>query len=311
VQQNKREAFMKVLIGYDGSTHADAAIDDLERAGLPENVDATILSAIEWPMTEALRHWGTTETDFSPEWMERITAARELAERGADRLRNLFPRWNVRIEPSGGNPAESILNMAKTWPADLIVIGTHGRSALARVMLGSVSLKVMREAVCSVRVGRLNHHEGPTRLLIGMDGSEEAETALNAVCGRSWPEGSEARIVGVHEILIPINSERIAIGERIYEQTNEDEFLRIKHAAKEAADKVRAAGLTATGIVEEGDPKGILVRDARDWQADTIFVGARGLGRIEGLLLGSVSSATVAHAPCTVEVVRAPVSQAA
>jgi nucleotide-binding universal stress UspA family protein len=302
---------MKVLIGYDGSTYAEAAIDDLRRAGLPENADAVVLSAIEWPMTESLRHWGTTETDFSPEWMERITAARQLAEQGAERLRQLFPLWNIRIEPSGGDPADSILNLAKTWPADLIVLGTHGRSALARVVLGSVSLKVMREAVCSVRVARLNHHVGDLRLSIGMDGSAAAEAALNELCSRSWPAGSEARVVGVHEVLIPINAERIVIDESVYDQVNEDDLLRIKHVAKEAVDKLRAVGLNAIGVVEEGDPKEVLVREARNWKIDSIFVGARGLGRIEGLLLGSVSSAIVAHAPCTVEVVRAAVSKAA
>jgi len=57
-------------------------------------------------------------------------------------------------------------------------------------------------------------------------------------------------------------------------------------------------------VVEEGDPKDVLLEEARNWNADAIFVGARGLGRVDRFLLGSVSSATVAHAPCTVEVVR-------
>jgi nucleotide-binding universal stress UspA family protein len=295
---------MKVLIGYDGSAHADAAIDDLGRAGLPEIVDAIVLSAIEWPVTEALRHWGTGETDFSPEWIKRITAARDLAEKGADRVRGLFLRWNVLVEPSGADPADSILKMAKTWPADLIVVGTHGRSALARAVLGSVSLKVMREAVCSVRVVRANHHDGPPRLVIGIDGSAASDAVLNEVIRRHWPAGSEARVVGVHETVVPMNSERLAIGERVYEQANEDEFLRLENATKDGAERLRAAGVNATPVVEEGDPKNVLAHYARNWKTDAIFVGARGLGRIEGLLVGSVSSATVAHAPCTVEVVR-------
>ncbi len=71
-----------------------------------------------------------------------------------------------------------------------------------------------------------------------------------------------------------------------------------------AAERLRAAGLTALPIVEEGDPRDVLVRQAEDWKADTIFVGARGLGRVERFLLGSVSSAAVAHAPCSVEIIR-------
>jgi nucleotide-binding universal stress UspA family protein len=295
---------MKIVVGYDGSDHADTAIDDLRWAGLPEKAEAIVLSAVEWPTTQALRSWGMVETDFSPEWTERIGAAQRLAKTGSDRLQKLFPQWGIQQEPSAGNPADAILDKAKTWPADLIVIGTHGRSALGRVLLGSVSLKLIREAPCSVRVARSSMHEGALCLLIGTDGSPGADAAIEEVCRRSWPVGTEAQVVAVHEVVVPVNAERIAIGERIYDTINEDEHFRLKHAANGAAEKLRAAGLIATALVEEGQPKHLLVHLARDWNANAIFVGARGLSRVEGILLGSVSSATVAHAPCTVEVVR-------
>jgi nucleotide-binding universal stress UspA family protein len=244
------------------------------------------------------------ETDFSPEWTERIDAAQRLAQTGSDRLQKLFPQWGIQLEPSAGNPADAILEKARTWPADLIVVGTHGRSTLGRVLLGSVSLRLIREAPCSVRVARSSAHEGPVRLLVGTDGSAEADAVIEQVHSRLWPMGTEARIVAVHEALVPINSERIAIGERLYDKANEDEHLRLKDAANGAADKLRSTGLIASALVEEGEPKKRLVELAGDWKANAIFVGARGLGRVEGILLGSVSSATVAHAHCTVEVVR-------
>jgi nucleotide-binding universal stress UspA family protein len=304
---------MKVLIGYDGSADADAAIDDLVRAGLPATGEAIVLSAVEWPTMQALKSWGMVETDFSPEWMERINEARRLAGAGADRVRMHFPGWKIDVEPSAGNPAEMILQKAKTWPADLVAVGTHGRSALSRAVLGSVSMRLVREAPCSVRVARASaNHGSPSslRLLIGIDGSGEADAAVTEVCRRSWPAGTEIRVLSVHDPLVPVNAERIAIGERLYDTINEDEYFRLRNAAGQAVKKLHEAGLTATPIVKEGDPQEVLIRDARNWNADAIFVGARGLGRVEGLLLGSVSSATVSHAPCTVEVV-VPKSQKA
>jgi nucleotide-binding universal stress UspA family protein len=254
---------------------------------------------------QALKSWGMVETDFSPEWMERVAAAERLAEAGRGRLRKHFPQWDVQLETSTGNPAASILDKATAWRADLVVVGTHGRSALGRVVLGSVSLKLVREAPCSVRVARSSKHEGPSmRLLIGNDGSPEAAAAVTEVCRRSWPAGTEARILSVQEILIPANSERIAIDQRLYEQINEDEHFRLAHLAHEASEKLQQTGLVVSPIVAEGDPTETLAREARNWNADTVFIGARGVGRVERLLLGSVSSATVAHAPCTVEVVR-------
>jgi nucleotide-binding universal stress UspA family protein len=244
------------------------------------------------------------ETDFSPEWMQRIEAAQKLTEAGAERLRKLFPGWHIQLEPSAGNPADMIAERAKAWPADLIVVGTHGRSAVGRAVLGSVSLKLIREAPCSVRVARANEHDGPIRLLIAVDGSTQAAATLTEVSRRTWPASMEAQVLAVQEVLVPMSAERFAVGEVAYEKVNEDEYFRMKHVAKIAADELNRSGLTASPIVMEGDPKHIVVQHARDWGATTIFVGASGLGRVEGVLLGSVSSATVAHAPCTVEVVR-------
>jgi len=294
-----------VLIGYDGSTHADAAIDGLVRAGLPHATEAIVFATVEWPTVQAITSWGMVETDFSPEWMDRIAEAQRLAQAGADRLRTHFPGWNIDVEPSAGNPAEMILEKARTWPADLIVVGTHGRSALGRALLGSVSMRLIREAPCSVRVARAkgNAAHGPVRILVGMDGSAEANAAVSEICGRRWPAGTEVQVLSVHEALIEANSERIAIGERLYDTINEDEFFRLRRAAAEAVIKLLQAGVTATAIVKEGVPKEVLVQEAKDWNADTVFVGARGLSRVESLLLGRVSSAVVTHAPCSVEVV--------
>jgi nucleotide-binding universal stress UspA family protein len=244
------------------------------------------------------------ETDFSKEWMERITTAEQLAEAGANRLQKQFPRWNIQVEASDGDPATTILEKAKTWLADLIVIGTHGRNALARVVLGSVSMKILKEAPCSVRVARLRQHDGPLRLLIGVDGSAEADAMADEVCRRIWPAGTQVGVLAVQEILVSVHAGRTGESETIHGQLNEDEYFRMKHVAKEAVEKLLLAGLKASPIVQEGDPIEALVQKARDRNVDAIFVGARGLGGSHGFMLGSVSASTVAHAPCTVEVVR-------
>ena len=294
---------MKILIAYDGSMHANVAIDDLQWAGLPQDAKARVVSVVEWPL-HAPRSWGMVNTDFPHEWTFRVAAAERSAQAACDRIQKLFPQWDLQLETPTGSPAQMILERAAEWPADLIVVGTHGRSRLARVVLGSVSMKLVKEASCSVRVARARNHDGPLRLLIGDDGSSEADGAVDEVCRRSWPAGAEARILGVHEILVTTNAERMAISGRFYDQINEDEHFRLKHVGTRAAERLHNAGLLVSPVVIEGDPKEALVQEARTWNADTIFIGARGLGRIERLLLGSVSSATVGHAPCTVEVVR-------
>jgi nucleotide-binding universal stress UspA family protein len=295
---------MKVLVAYDGSDCANIAIDDLSWAGMPENADAIVLTAVEWPL-QAPRSWGMVETGFAAELEEHIKAAERIAEEGRHRLQSLFPGWKIHAAAAPtGHAATAILDKAAAWPADLIVAGTHGRSALARVVLGSVSLKLVKEAPCSVRIARLSNHKDAIRLLVCDDGSPEAERVIDAVCRRSWPAGTPARIVAVHELLIPVETTNLGTDPDLYGKINEDEHFRLRHVVNQAEEKLHQAGLVALPVVSEGDPKDLLVAKAKDWKASTIFVGACGLGRVERLLLGSVSSAVVAHAPCTVEVVR-------
>jgi nucleotide-binding universal stress UspA family protein len=293
---------MNILIGYDGSVHADIALGDLKRAGLPADANAVVMTVVETSLLVP-RTWAMVETGFGSEWTQLAKAAEECAEAARERLRRDFPRWDIQIETPTGDAAALILEKAASWPADLIVLGTHGRSGLARAVLGSVSLKVARSAACAVRIARQRMGDGPTRLVVAIDGSPESDAAIHEICRRSWLAGTEARIVAVHDVLVPANSERIAIGDRLYHQINEDEHLRLRHASNEAARMIRQAGLIVMPVVEEGDPKHILLRDTKNWNADTLFMGARGLGRVESLLLGSVSSACVTHAPCTVEIV--------
>jgi nucleotide-binding universal stress UspA family protein len=77
-----------------------------------------------------------------------------------------------------------------------------------------------------------------------------------------------------------------------------------RQAVEAVVAELRAAGLTAFPLVEDADPKSLLVDEAQRWAADCIFVGAKGHSRVEKLLLGSVSASVAARAPCSVEVVR-------
>ena len=290
---------MNVLIPYDGSIYAGIAIDGLHRAGLPPNAQAIVLSVIEEGVPAPT--FGMIDTDFAS---RQIAIAEKWAEEGCDRVTRYFPQWEIQMETRWGNPAEVILDKASAWPADLIVVGTHGRSKLARVFLGSVSMKLVREAPCSVRVGRAGKLEGPIRLLIGNDGSSEAEKAVDEVCSRRWAAGSEARVLAVNELLTPVQTDRVAFGQEPYSEINELERHSLRDVLEKSVEKLRHAGLLVSLMIEEGDPKKALIENARKWDADTIFVGARGLHRVERLLLGSVSAGTVDHAPCSVEVVR-------
>jgi len=285
---------MKILVAYDGSECADAALDDLRRAGLPLDAQIKILSVVEnWlPPPSALE---------IIEHIERDQEYLALARRGGVRLVSMEPGWDVKSESGAGAPATVIIEKADEWGADLIVVGSHGHTALGQFFFGSVSQKVLHEARRSVRVarGRIEEPGTPVRLIIGVDGSKGAEAAVEAVAGRKWPAGSEARIVNATWSTPQITSNR-GIGPII--TWIAEEKARVKKMIDEAVSKLAASGLRTEVVVKEEDPKRLLIAEAESWGADCIFVGARGMGRIDRFLLGSVSSAVAARAHCSVEV---------
>jgi nucleotide-binding universal stress UspA family protein len=284
---------------------SDIAISDLRHAGLPETAEVVVLTIAEVGLPPT-RSYGGIDIEFSNDWPRKLEIAESLAESACLRLQKWFPKWQVASETRWGRAADVILDKAKGWPADLVVVGTHGRSGLGRLVLGSVSSKVVNEAPCSVRVARLGITEGeiPPRILIADDGSSAAEAMIDEVLKRSWPAGTEARVVGAAEVFTPAGIGDEFVAGTALVDAGLHEKKRIQNIVERCVGKLQAAGLSASSVVEEGDAARVLIWEAENWKADAIFVGPRGAGRMERLLLGSVSKAVLAHAPCTVEVVR-------
>jgi nucleotide-binding universal stress UspA family protein len=312
---------MKILIGYDGSNCADAALDDLKQAGLPREAEAVVLSVAEaWLpppppssydiVERSLHHTGSATNSAGGDWRAQVTqAAREMALETSKRLTQNFKALEVRAEARSGSPASEIIGKADEWLPDLIVVGSHGRSAISRFVLGSVSQRVLTEARCSVRVarGRVEEMVSPARIIIGIDGSQGAGAAVFAVAERNWPDGTEILAIAVGDPIRATSVGRLIppVGD-VVEEYNEEERAWAVGIVAACAQRLTRGGLTVKTSVKSGDPRRVLCAEAALWGADCIFLGARGLGLLDRFLLGSVSSAVAARAHCSVEVVRGP-----
>ena len=295
---------MKILIAYDGSESANAALTDLKQAGLPRKAEVHVLSVYaEWIPAPA--SFGMVETGFASYVEEGEQRALAMAQDARTVLKSSFPDWDIHTESLAGSPAGLILQRADELKPDLIVVGSHGHSALAalgRLFLGSVSQKVLHAAHGTVRIarGRVEEPGTPIRLIVGIDGSKGAEAAVKTIAGRHWPHGSEARIVNSFPVLPPIGTEYAAA----LAAWVADEKSRAGEAIERAIGKLKGAGLTVSKVMKEEDARQSLINEAQSWGADCIFVGAKGISAIERFLLGSVSSYVATHAHCSVEVVR-------
>ncbi len=311
---------MRLLIAYDGSECADSALVDLTHAGLPTKGEALVLSVAEvWlppPPPSALEIVEMATTSKGPRGLQSrymsgsqaVVDANAMAEKAAARFKSLFPAWKVEHEGVWGSPTWELFSKAEEWKADLIVAGSHGRSALGRLFLGSISQWLLNEARCSVRVarGKLDEPDFPVRILLALDGSRSSEKALEQVVARNWPAKSEVRVVTIDQPLeLTVVGGMVPPLRHSIKSFNKAELKKSQRFVDAAAQKLRTAGLRVMADVFDGDPKKVLVQVAEEWRADCIFLGATGLSnRLEKFLLGSTAAAVAARAHCSVEVVR-------
>lgn len=306
---------MKILIGYDGSECADVSIDDLKRAGLPEKAEVQILSVAEMWLPPQSSSAGDEVEEVAgvgailePLYAKAKRAMQEteaLAQKARARVAALFPSWTVTTTVSSGSPAWELVFLCDSWQPDLVVVGSQGRSALGRFVLGSVSQVVLTEAQCSVRVarGRVDEFDAPVRIVLGVDGSDLSEAAVLDVASRLWPENSEVKLVVVVD---PIAAGLVVEDYARLEDTDDRDHVWAERVLEKNAAVFRdksSLGVTAETI--EGNPKHELVRVAEEWHADCIFLGSAGSSNTIGrFVLGSVASAVATRAHCSVEVVR-------
>lgn len=303
---------MKILVGHDGSACSDAAFDDLQAAGLPADAEAVVISVAEaWlpPPPEGMSvsdHLKILQTDPQPfaGWKagaQAVADAEALANKGAERLRTNFPGWTVSARATYGSPGWEIVAKADEISSDLVVVGSQGMNALERMFLGSISQKVLAEAHCSVRVARGRNEVDPaaSRIVIGFDGSAGSYAAVEAVVSRTWPSGTEVKLVSASDMSFGID---ISVMPATSLPEN-GEWLR--EAADSSINALEAVGLATEFVHEIGSPKNVIVELAENWHANSIFVGANRWGSaVERFILGSVSAAIAARANCSVEVVR-------
>lgn len=305
---------MRILIAYDGSESSDIALEDLKHAGLPSELEVLVMSLADvfMPIVEDDNN---IEEMHVPDAVKRardraqqeLDEATVLAKRASEQIGLMFPSWKVRHTALADSPAWALLRTADEWKPDLIVMGARGHSVFGgRLILGSISQRVLYEARGSVRIARsLSKKEDvPVRILIGVDQSSDSNAAVEAVCNRNWPSGSEVGLLAVVDTVMPINSDADPSSVKWIEVSEEKNWDQVRDVFASSAERLRSAGLHTEVLIRRGDPADQILEEADTWGADCIFVGARGTRGIDRLLLGSVSSAVSARAHCSVEVVR-------
>ena len=139
--------FQKILVAVDGAPISAHAADIAAELAQLSGAEMAFVHVIDAELVNA------ADTGIQPDVF--VASAKEDARKVIAEFRNRLPQQVSALEfvPIGA-PHTEIVNAAKDWPADLIVIGSHGRGGIKRALLGSVAESVMRNAPCPVLVVR-------------------------------------------------------------------------------------------------------------------------------------------------------------
>jgi nucleotide-binding universal stress UspA family protein len=296
----------KIVVGVDLSPHSELAIGhaiELARAEAGE-LELVLIDVVpEVP-----------EPSVPPSAMHAAAAyAERLAERlAADKqqLAALIAKWRGRGIPIesrvvDGFPDEALPAIAKELDASAIVVGSHGRTGLKRLLIGSVAERTVRLAECAVMVARGTPPIGGYhRLVVGIDFGETSERAYERAMKLAAPN---AHVDLVHcwqmsPLIAPPDAPAMI---PTYDRIRVDTIGQLQRDGEGLARRASAerGDLKVTFQLLERPPAHALDDYARDHHADLLVVGSHGRRGVRRFLIGSVAEVAVRHAPCTTFVV--------
>jgi nucleotide-binding universal stress UspA family protein len=301
---------MHYLLAYDGSEHAQAAIQlllDLPCACSipPEHCSVTLMSVLP------------------TQWI----GGHEQMQAGLNREQQRLAGAGMQVEAIliAGNPAATLNAHAEEIHADLMLIGAKGLRATLGILLGGVAQQVVEYSTCPVLVVRAPYR-GLNRILLVTDGSEQSQQALSYLAP-PCPDGSRRRcswlpqnaaIRAMHVLPPPIPEGFLtpawALGPEVLYPTpitpidkkavEADEQRQGERLLNDTVHLLNLANLQTSTVLVRGDAATEIIKYIQENEIDMVVCGSRGLSAVSGWLLGSVSRKLVHYAGCSVLIVK-------
>jgi nucleotide-binding universal stress UspA family protein len=290
-------AAFPVLIAADGSPTARAAVMTTLMFPWPDETEPHGVVALR-----------TRFTAGRPGYV--LEAFDRALKKTADDVQALLARrWpEAKVTVVDASPAPAILGEARHIGARVIVVGWRGHGPVSRLLLGSVSRAVVREAVCPVLV--VNRRPKHLRqLVLGIDGSPNARRAVELIAKIPPPPGNSVTLVTALETislpsraLFPANVRSRLMLE--LEALKGELAVTARRELDKAAATLRGANWRVRTILRSGPPLALLLATVKQTHGDVLIIGARGASGLDRLLLGSVAEGALNHCPVPVLVVR-------
>jgi nucleotide-binding universal stress UspA family protein len=303
----------RVLCALDFSDASDEALRQADARARRDGAELAVFHAIEdvgavQPLAPVLGVQGVVEAEQRVRDLLRERVAAVTGRAGAE----------VQVYVAVGRAHAEVVRAAERLLADLLVIGSHGRSGIARVLLGGVASRVVRHAHCPVLVARARP-PAPARTPaspaapasdardVVLAATDLSDPSLPAVeLGAREAERRGARFVVLHAIdLGELGMTGIHTPSALMASVPAEAVAHLRASVTEQITRALGdLGVTAEIAVVEGPSAAVIVRHAEELGADLVVVGTRGRTGISRVVLGSVAEKVVRNAASSVLAVR-------
>jgi nucleotide-binding universal stress UspA family protein len=284
----------KILLTTDGSEYSEGAVREAIKLAKRCSSKLTVLSVIDTnPELDAL----------APQLIEK----REKAVRqNLDALLALAKQEDIdcdTIVHEGEETYRHIVDEAAKNNSTMIVMGRRGRTGLKRLVMGSVTARVIGHAPCSVLVVPKAAQLEFRNILVATDGSKYSVAAVAVAIDMAKRNGSALTIISAvpSELLTPTDIDFTMNQQQLIAEQEMREAEKNARSAKEAAQK---EGVTVKAFVMSGRPYEAIIQTAQETKADIIVLGSHGRTGVERFLMGSVAERVIMLASCPVLVAK-------
>ncbi|MDI6727944.1 MAG: universal stress protein [Thermodesulfovibrionales bacterium] len=195
-----------------------------------------------------------------------------------------------------GEAYERIIDLAEAENCELIVMGRRGLSRLERVLVGSVTARVIGHSPIDVLVVPLTAEIGWNKILLATDGSRYSKAAAERAIDFAGEYGGELRVVSVVDVPAEFYGEA--------PDAVEDLINKAKGYAEDVKRQAESAGIKAETFVREGETYKAILDLAKEQNVNAIVMGSHGRTGLKRLLMGSVTEKVIGYASCPVLVVK-------
>lgn len=284
--------YNKIVVGIDGSEFSKAAL--IESSNWIKRHGGQII------MVHAV-YFDEEEFIIAPEQREkRFEIGKRICYQSMETVSSEF---NVKAESliCEGEPPDVIVDIAREKKVDLISMGTYGRKGLKRLIIGSVTSKVILNAPCDVMVVKRasSDYSGMYKsILVPFDGSEFSKKALSRACELSKIEDAKVTVVYV----IPRYEEMIEFFKTEFiKKAMFEEAEKILNIAKKIAEEKE---ITIATVVKEGHSADQIIETSTALKNDLIVIGIYGWKGVSKAIMGSTAERVIMNAECPVLTVK-------